>query len=200
MEDYRSNKQTLGESLKDQFVDESQPEQSAGDKQSVGEASRYEKRRQRLIETNRYDDYLKAATARSRKSRSEKEQMLLEKGGVDLLLKEKREKTEKRRLQRDKKRKQEDNALKLMDKAGNAGLAISAWDETRDNKKTRVIQRNKPSGVACSAAFNQLEQANKEASVEAKEVKKHQSILQNMRRKQKTETSQQQYKGLNQMR
>ena len=87
-----------------------------------------------------------------------------------------------------------------MEKAGNAGFAISAWDETRDNKKTREIQRNKPSGVACSAAFNQLEQANKEPSVEAKEVKKHQSILQNMRRKQKTETSQQQYKGLNQIR
>ena len=80
MEDYRSNKQTLGESLKDQFVDESQQEQSVGDKQSVGEASRYEKWHQQLIETIRYDDYLKAATARSRKSRSEKEQMLLEKG------------------------------------------------------------------------------------------------------------------------
>ena len=46
MEDYRSNKQTLGESTKEQSVDESQPEQPAGDKQSVGEASRYEKRRQ----------------------------------------------------------------------------------------------------------------------------------------------------------
>ena len=34
MEDYRSNKQTLGESLKDQFVDESQPEECVGDKQS----------------------------------------------------------------------------------------------------------------------------------------------------------------------
>ena len=53
-------------------------------------------------------------------------------------------------------------------------MAISAWDETRDKKKkkTREIQRNKPSGVACSAAVNQLEQANKDASVEAKEVKK----------------------------
>ena len=167
MEDYHSNKQTLGESSKEQSVDESQPEQSAGDKQSVGEASRYEKRRQRLIETNRYDDYLKAATAHSRKSRSKKEQMLLEKGGVELLQKYKWEAAEKRRLQRDKKRKQEDNALKLMDKAGNAGLAISAWDKTRDNKKTRVIQRNKPSGVACSAAFNQLEQANKDTAGES---------------------------------
>ena len=87
-----------------------------------------------------------------------------------------------------------------MEKAGNAGFAISSGNETRDKKKTREIQRNKPSRVACSAAVNQLKQANKEASVEAKEVKKHQSILQNMRRKQKTETSQQQYKGLNQMR
>ena len=108
-----------------------------------------------------------------------------------------------------------------MDKAGNAGLAISAWDETRDNKKTREI-RNKPSGVACSAAVNQLKQVNKEASVEAKEektalvdttehveeaedknkpaavqrvepneVKKHQSRLQKMWRKKKTKSQQQ---------
>jgi len=46
MEDYRSNKQTVGESPKEQSVDESQPEQSVGDTQSVGEASQYEKWRE----------------------------------------------------------------------------------------------------------------------------------------------------------
>ena len=80
MEDYRSNKQTVGESPKEQSVDESQPEQSVGDTQSVGEASQYEKRRERLIATNRYDSYVKAGTERKRKSRSEKERILLEKG------------------------------------------------------------------------------------------------------------------------
>jgi len=46
MEDYHSNKQTVGESPKEQSVDESQPEQSVGDTQSVGEASQYEKWRE----------------------------------------------------------------------------------------------------------------------------------------------------------
>ena len=36
-------------------------------------------------------------------------------------------------------------------------------------KKNRELQRHKPSRVACSAAVNQLKQANKESSVEAKE-------------------------------
>ena len=81
MEDYHSNKQTVGESPKEQSVDESQPELLVGDKQSVDEASEYEKRRQLLIATNQYDGYVKAATERKRKSRSEKERMLLEKGG-----------------------------------------------------------------------------------------------------------------------
>ena len=53
-------------------VDESH-QQSVGDKQSVGEASPYEKRRQLLTATNQYDSYVKAATERSQKSRSEKE-------------------------------------------------------------------------------------------------------------------------------
>ena len=128
MEDYRSNKQAVGESPNEQSVDKSPPEQLVGDFQSVGVASEYEKWHQQLIATNRYDGYVKAATERSRKSQSEKEQMLLEKGGVELLQKYKREVAEKRRLQRDKKRKQEDNALKLMEKAGNAGLATTAGE------------------------------------------------------------------------
>ena len=57
---------------KNSLCDESQPEQLAGDKQSLGEASLYEKRRQRLIETNRYESYVKAAAERKRKSRSER--------------------------------------------------------------------------------------------------------------------------------
>ena len=80
MEDYHSNKQTVGESPKEQSIDESQPEQSVGDKQSVGEASQYEKRHQRLIATNQYDGYVKAATERKRKSRSEKERMCWRRG------------------------------------------------------------------------------------------------------------------------
>ena len=43
MEDYRSNKQSVGESPKGQSVYDSQPEQSVGVLQSVGEASQYEK-------------------------------------------------------------------------------------------------------------------------------------------------------------
>ena len=62
MEDYRSNKQTVGESPNEQSVDESQPEQSFGDKQSVGEALEYGKRCQLLKATNQYDGYVKAAT------------------------------------------------------------------------------------------------------------------------------------------
>ena len=55
MDYYHSNKQTVGELPKEQSVDESQPEQSVGDTQSVGEASQYEKWREQLIATNRYD-------------------------------------------------------------------------------------------------------------------------------------------------
>ena len=79
MEDYCSNQQTVGESPNEQSVDKSPPEQLVGDFQSVGVASEYENRHQRLIATNRYDGYVKATTECSRKSRSEKEQMLLEK-------------------------------------------------------------------------------------------------------------------------
>ena len=64
MEDYRSTKQTVGQSPEQQSVEEPQPEQSVGDKQSVVEASQYEKRRERLIATNRYDSYVKAGTER----------------------------------------------------------------------------------------------------------------------------------------
>ena len=90
--------------MNDQLVDESQPEQSAGDKQSEGEASRYEKRCQRLIETNRYESYVKAAAERKRKSRSEKEQMLLEEGGVELVQEYKREESKQRQSRRKKKK------------------------------------------------------------------------------------------------
>ena len=79
MEDYHSTKQTVGQSPAQQSVEEPQPEQSVGDKQSVVVASQYEKRRERLIATNRYDSYVKAATEHKRKSRSENERILLEK-------------------------------------------------------------------------------------------------------------------------
>ena len=58
-------------------LDESQPEHLVGVLQSVGEALQYEKRLQRPIETNQT---VKTAAERKRKSRSEKERMLLEKG------------------------------------------------------------------------------------------------------------------------
>ena len=73
MEDYRPNKQSGSELPKEQTVDESQPEQLVGVLQSVGE-----KRLQRPIETKQT---VKSAAERKRKSRSEKERMLLEKGG-----------------------------------------------------------------------------------------------------------------------
>ena len=63
MVDYCSNQQTVGESPNEQSVDKSPPEQLVGDFQSVGVASEYENRRQRLIATNRYDGYVKAATS-----------------------------------------------------------------------------------------------------------------------------------------
>ena len=90
MEDYRSNKQSGSELPKEQTVDESQPEQLVGVLQSVGEASQYEKRHQRLIATKQYESYVKAAAERKRKSRSEKERRLLEEGGVELLQEYKR--------------------------------------------------------------------------------------------------------------
>ena len=82
MEDYRPNKQSVGELPNEQCVDESPPEQLVGDLQSVGEASRYVKWQQQLIATNQYKSYIKAATEHRRKSRSKRERMLLEKGGV----------------------------------------------------------------------------------------------------------------------
>ena len=42
----------MGELPNEQSVDESPPEQSVGELQSVGEASKYEKRCQQLISTN----------------------------------------------------------------------------------------------------------------------------------------------------
>ena len=105
MEDYRPNKQSVGESPKEQSLDASQPEQSVGVLQSVGEASRYVKRRQHLIATGAWDDHVKAATERKRKSRYEKVRMLLEKGGGELLQEYKGEETKSRKLRHDKKRK-----------------------------------------------------------------------------------------------
>ena len=105
MEDYRSNKQSVGESPKEQSVYESQPEQSVSVLQSVGEALQYEKWCQRLLATNQYDGYVKAATEHKRKSRSEKERMLLEKGGVELLQECTREASKQRQLWRKKSKK-----------------------------------------------------------------------------------------------
>ena len=102
MEGYHPNKQSMGESPNEQSVDESQPEQLVGLLQSVGEASQYEKWRQRLIATKQYKSYVKAAAERKRKSRSEKERMLLEKGGVELLQEYKREEAEIRELRHKK--------------------------------------------------------------------------------------------------
>ena len=81
MEHYRPNKQSGGESPKQQTVDESEPEQLVGVLQSVGVASQYEKQLQRPIETKQT---VKTAAECKRKSRFEKEHMLLEKGGVEL--------------------------------------------------------------------------------------------------------------------
>ena len=105
MEDYRPNEQSVGESPYEQSVDESPPEQSVVDLKSVGEASRYVKRRQHLIATGAWDGYVQAATERKRKSRSEKVRVLLEKGGEELLQEYWREETKNRQLWRDKKRK-----------------------------------------------------------------------------------------------
>ena len=92
MEDYRPNKQSGSESPKEQTVDKSQPEQLVGVLQSVGEASQYEKGLQRPIETKQT---VTTAAERKRKSRSEKERRLLEKGGVKLLQEYKREESKK---------------------------------------------------------------------------------------------------------
>ena len=80
MEDYSPNKQSMGESPYEQSVDGSLPEQSVGVLQPVGEASKYKKQHQQLIETNQNKSCIKAATEQRCKSRSEKERMLLEKG------------------------------------------------------------------------------------------------------------------------
>jgi len=125
MEDYLSNKQTVGESPKEQSVHESQPEQSVGVKQSVGEALQYEKRHQLLIATNQYDSYVNAATERSQKSRSEEELRLLEKGGVELLRDYISDQSKKRKLWRDKERRKEDGAWKRMATAENVAIATS---------------------------------------------------------------------------
>ena len=87
MEDNHPNKQSGSELPKEQTVDESQPEQLVGVLQSVGEALQYEKWLQRPIETKQT---VKTAAERKRKSRSEKERRLLEKGGVKLLQEYKR--------------------------------------------------------------------------------------------------------------
>ena len=140
MEDYWPNKQSVGETPNEKSVDESPPEQSVDDLQSVGEASKYEKGHQCLITANQYKSYVKASTECRRKSRSERERMLLEKGRVELLQKYKRRR-QKRQLRHDKK------------------------------KKIRELQGHETARVASSLAVNQLKQANKEASVEAKEEK-----------------------------
>ena len=64
MEDYRPNKQSVGESAYAQSNDESQPEQLVGDLLSVGEASKYELWHQHLMATSACLDYKKAATER----------------------------------------------------------------------------------------------------------------------------------------
>ena len=51
MEDYCSTKQTVGQSPKQQSVEEPQPEQSVSDLPSVGDASQNEKQRQLLTAT-----------------------------------------------------------------------------------------------------------------------------------------------------
>ena len=66
----------------------------------MGDASQYEKQRERLIATKQYESYVKAAAERKRKSRSEKECMLLEKGGVELLQECKREEFKQFRIDR----------------------------------------------------------------------------------------------------
>ena len=58
-----------------------------------------------------------------------------------------------------------------METAGNAALATTAGGLPLKKKKNRELQRHKPSRVACSTAVNQLKQADKESSVEAKEEK-----------------------------
>ena len=55
-----------------------------------------------------------------------------------------------------------------METAGNAALATTVGELPLKKKKNRKLQRHKPSS---SAADNQLKQANKESSVEAKEEK-----------------------------
>ena len=154
MEDYHPNKQSVVESPKEQTDDESQPEQLIGVLQSVGEASQYEK-------------WHEAAAERKCKSHSEKELRLLKKGGVDHLQEYKREESKQRQLQ-PKKQKKEDDVRKRMETAGNASLATTAGELPLKKKKNRKLQRHKPSS---SAAVNQLKQANKESSVEAKEEK-----------------------------
>ena len=96
--------------------------------------------------------------------------MLLEKGGVELVQEYKREESKERQLRR-KKKKKENDARKRMETAGNAAKATTAGELPLKKKKNRELQHHKPSRVACSAADNQLKQANKESSVEAKEEK-----------------------------
>ena len=64
-------------------------------------------------------------------------------------------------------------------------------------KKNRELQHHKPSS---SAAVNQLKQADKESSVEAKEEKTALVDTTEHAEEAEDKTSQQQYKGLNQMR
>ena len=140
MEDYCSNKQTVGESPIEWSVDEAQPEQSVGDKQSVGEASQYEKRHQLLMATHQYENYVKAATQRSQKSRSEKELRLLKKG---LLLDYISDQSKKRKLRREKERKKEDGASMQMTTAGNVAIATSAGEEGRRKRKGNIFVKKR---------------------------------------------------------
>ena len=55
-----------------------------------------------------------------------------------------------------------------METAGNTALATTGGELPLKKKKNRELQRHKPSS---SAAVNQLKQADKESSVEAKEDK-----------------------------
>ena len=86
-----------------------------------------------------------------------------------------------------------------METAGNAALATTEVEEPSKKKKKRELQRHKPSWVPCSAAVNQLKQANKESSVEAKEEKTA-SVDTTEDGEVGEDKSQQQYKVWNQMR
>ena len=91
--------------------------------------------------------------------------------GVELLREYISDQFEKRKLRRDKEWKNGDGAWKRMATAGNVAIATSAGEERRTKKKKREHQHLETARVAGSSAVNQLKQANKEGSVEAKEEK-----------------------------